>query len=134
MQKYFVFPGPAIGSALYAAGGFGMPFWVVGGLGCVVAVCLYFMIPIVKGKGPDSSDGTTRSLTVKDIFMVNQFLTKFRLLDSMLIFFSVTNDIHPIPGYIHSIYRVWIHRWYVGTIHEGLCRCNSRPSWNCFLT
>ena len=43
---------------------------MVGGLGMVVAVCLYFLLPKVKGKDPDLSDGTTRSLTIKDVFKV----------------------------------------------------------------
>ena len=67
----FTVSGPVIGSALYKAGGFGMPFWVVGATGCVVAVCLYFMIPNVKGKNADSSYATRTSLTIKDVFKVS---------------------------------------------------------------
>ena len=71
----FTFSGPVIGSALYKAGGFGMPFWVVGATGCVVAVCLHFMIPNVKGKNADSSDATKKSLTIKNVFKVSIYTT-----------------------------------------------------------
>ena len=67
-----LFPGPVLGSALYSAGGFGLPFWVVGGSGVVIAVCLYFLIPKVKGKKPDASDAPTKSLTMKGVFMVRK--------------------------------------------------------------
>ena len=71
----FTVSGPVIGSALYKAGGFGMPFWVVGATGCVVAICLHFMIPNVKGKNADSSDATRTSLTIKDVIKVSIYTT-----------------------------------------------------------
>lgn len=67
----FTVSGPLIGSVLYKVGGFGMPFWVVGATGCVVAVCLHFMIPNVNGKNANSPDATTKSLTVKDVLKVS---------------------------------------------------------------
>ena len=74
----FTLLGPVIGSALYKAGGFGMPFWVVGATGCVVAVCLHFMIPNVKGKNANSSDDTKKSLTIKNVFQVSIYTTTFQ--------------------------------------------------------
>ena len=70
--NYHLFAGPVLGSALYSAGGFGLPFWVVGGSGVIIAVCLYFLIPKVKGKKPDASDAPTKSLTMKGVFMVRK--------------------------------------------------------------
>ena len=37
--------GPAIGSGLYIAGGFKLPFFVVGSLGIVISLSLYFLLP-----------------------------------------------------------------------------------------
>ena len=39
--------GPAIGTALYGIGGFSLPFWVVGSLALLTAVCLAFVVPNV---------------------------------------------------------------------------------------
>jgi hypothetical protein len=40
--------GPALGSALYVAGGFLLPFLVVGCWCLFIAVCIVFAIPSVK--------------------------------------------------------------------------------------
>lgn len=55
--------GPALGSALYSAGGFLLPFIVVGSWCLVVAIALYFAIPNVKPDNSDRAD-TGKSLTL----------------------------------------------------------------------
>ncbi len=42
--------GPALGSFLYIAGGFGLPFYVVGALILSTAVSLLFLIPKIDAK------------------------------------------------------------------------------------
>ncbi len=53
--------GPAIGSALFVAGGFMVPFLVVGSGLLIIAVCIFFAIPSVKPDDPeetnDANDG-----------------------------------------------------------------------------
>ena len=72
MKNAFAISGPAIGSALYSIGGFGVPFWTVGSLGLVCAVLIFFLLPSVKPKSTDSSDGNSKKhLTVKAIFSVS---------------------------------------------------------------
>ena len=44
----FPHTGPAIGSFLYSAGGFKLPFIVVGSFGVFVACGLFFIIPDLK--------------------------------------------------------------------------------------
>lgn len=43
--ELFVISGPAVGSFLYAYGGFKFPFIVVGSLGILISGGLYFAIP-----------------------------------------------------------------------------------------
>ena len=60
--------GPALGSVLYNAGGFMLPFIVVGSIGLIVATALVFVIPNVK---PDPVKAKSeKSLTFKDIAKV----------------------------------------------------------------
>ena len=62
--------GPPIGSALYEAGGFGLPFWLVGGIACAIALGLCFVVPTFKGTPskdkPTSSLGTILKVSVKN--------------------------------------------------------------------
>ena len=61
--------GPAIGTALYAAGGFGLPFWIIGSIGLVNAILLFFYLPIVRSKGRDGTDGS-KTLTAMNVLKV----------------------------------------------------------------
>ncbi len=81
-----------MGSVLYNAGGFKLPFFVVGSIGLVVATSLVFVIPNVK---PDPiKKSSEKSLTFKDIAKVRKwlkssnktFLTYFVLFQSPSIF------------------------------------------------
>ena len=40
--------GPSVGSFLYTAGGFGLPFYTVGSLGVILATFLLMLIPQIK--------------------------------------------------------------------------------------
>ena len=56
VSKFKIFNplGPVIGSVLYGVGGFGMPYWVVGSVGFLVATTLYFLVPTVNGGASES--------------------------------------------------------------------------------
>ena len=45
--------GPVIGAKLYSAGGFGVPFWTVGGLILMLAIIMHFLVPNVKSPPQD---------------------------------------------------------------------------------
>ena len=63
--------GPVIGSGLYSLGGFLLPFVVVGSVGIVLAVCLFFAIP--KGEyenRKDQNESNTKKLTWAGVFKV----------------------------------------------------------------
>ena len=60
-----------IGSGLYSLGGFLLPFVVVGSVGIVLAICLFFAIP--KGeyeKRKDQNESNTKKLTWNGVFKV----------------------------------------------------------------
>ena len=62
--------GPALGSILYEAGGFTLPFTLVGGIGMFVATSMIFTIPHVEPE--KRTPGTEiRKLTYKKIFTVS---------------------------------------------------------------
>ena len=87
MKNAFDISGPAIGSALYSIGGFGVPFWTVGSLGLVCAVLIFFLLPSVKPKSTDSSYGNSKKhLTVKAIFSVSAHYVYMRRYVSLFIF------------------------------------------------
>lgn len=65
--------GPAIGSALYILGGFQLPFWVVGGIGVVISVALFFVVPKVLPGDSNNSNDNKLTLTIWDIFKVEPF-------------------------------------------------------------
>ena len=54
--------GPAVGSALYDAGGFKLPFLSVGSVALAIAILLLFIIPNVRPDVRDKADGG-KSLT-----------------------------------------------------------------------
>ena len=63
--------GPVIGSGLYSLGGFLLPFVVVGSIGIVLAVCLFFAIP--KGEyenREDLNESNSKKLTWAGVFKV----------------------------------------------------------------
>ena len=66
--------GPAIGALLYEAGGFLLPFEVVGGLGIVMATCLLIFIPNVQSSNAkgmvEVAPAEGKVLTYKEIVMV----------------------------------------------------------------
>ena len=67
--KYYI--GPVIGSGLYSLGGFLLPFVVVGSVGIVLAVCLFFAIP--KGEyenREDQNESDAKKLTWAGVFKV----------------------------------------------------------------
>ncbi len=43
--------GPVVGSVLYSAGGFGLPFYAIGSVATVVALILVALLPKVDGVG-----------------------------------------------------------------------------------
>ena len=49
--------GPAVGSALYDAGGFKLPFLSVGSVALAIAILLLFIIPNVRPDVRDKADG-----------------------------------------------------------------------------
>lgn len=58
--------GPAVGSFLYSVGGFLLPFEVTGGIGLVIAVLIFFVIPNVdKIQETDSKDTITEPVETK---------------------------------------------------------------------
>ena len=60
-----------IGSGLYSLGGFLLPFVVVGSVGIVLAICLFFAIP--KGEyenRKDQNESNTKKLTWAGVFKV----------------------------------------------------------------
>ena len=62
--------GPLLGTALYGIGGFGLPFCVVGALGIALAVILYVIMPPVRQKAQNVSNGGTQ-LTIKGVTKVS---------------------------------------------------------------
>ena len=52
--------GPALGSLLFEAGGFKLPFFVVGGFACVVALILPIALARVEATPPPSDDDKVR--------------------------------------------------------------------------
>ena len=65
------FIGPVIGSGLYSLGGFLLPFVVVGSVGIVLAICLFFAIP--KGEyesRKNQNESNTKKLTWAGVFKV----------------------------------------------------------------
>ena len=49
-------PGPVVGSAFYSLGGFGLPFFVVGSLGVVIAAVLFYLVPVVPNELRDNEN------------------------------------------------------------------------------
>ena len=67
--------GPAVGSLLYTAGGFLLPFVVVGSIGLVVATALLILIPNVRSDGPTQGD-SGRALTFRTLVQVRFLIVK----------------------------------------------------------
>ena len=64
--------GPAVGSLLYSAGGFLLPFVVVGSIGLVVATALLILIPNVRSDESMAGGGSTgRTLTFGTLVKVS---------------------------------------------------------------
>lgn len=61
--------GPGLGALLYEAGGFELPFIIVGSIGIVVAIALIFVIPDVQ-LDKKQSDGA-KKLTYVEIAKVS---------------------------------------------------------------
>ena len=64
------FSGPALGSILYEAGGFTLPFTLVGGIGVMVATSMIFVIPHVEPEQRDVHTEKPKQLTFKKILTV----------------------------------------------------------------
>ena len=72
----FIILGPALGSALYQAGGFLLPFLVVGSWCMLGAIGVLFVIPNVKMD--DEKDAPVgKKLTLLDLAKVSETLTKY---------------------------------------------------------
>ena len=73
--------GPVIGAKLYSAGGFGVPFWTVGGLILMLAIIMHFLVPNVKSPSQDPNqplghtDFNMNPLKLMDILKVRVHLT-----------------------------------------------------------
>ena len=61
--------GPALGSALFIAGGFTLPYLVVSSLAFVMAIVLALVVPKVTTN--DKKDGETKSVTFTAMAKVN---------------------------------------------------------------
>ena len=72
-----------MGSGFYQLGGFGLPFYVLGSTGVIIAALLLYLVPVVpnelrdneynkgQGKGEDGKDAEKRpSLKVSDAIKV----------------------------------------------------------------
>ena len=96
-----LFLGPALGSALYQAGGFLLPFLVVG-IWCLIgAFGILFTIPNVKSNDDqkDSNDDR-KKLTLKDLAKVS-YNSKSKLKKNQRCFFSAPIDIYALFGQFH---------------------------------
>ena len=63
--------GPVIGSTLYSAGGFMLPFLCVGCVGIILAVCLVYAIPTGEyDKKTDIKDHNTETLSWSNVLRV----------------------------------------------------------------
>ena len=68
----YFFSGPALGSFLYALGGFTLPFLSVGSFALVMAVVLCVVVPPVKMDDRDANDPDTKSLTFTKLIKVGR--------------------------------------------------------------
>jgi len=50
--------GPGVGSLFYSIGGFGLPFWLVGGIALVASVLIFIFVPNVEASQDESSKGS----------------------------------------------------------------------------
>ncbi len=73
LQGLFNFTGPALGSALYIAGGFLLPFLVVGIWCTLGAIGILFAVPNVN-IDKDVKDDGRRKITLMDLAKVRQEL------------------------------------------------------------
>ncbi len=75
LEIFIIFAsGPALGSSLYIAGGFSLPFLVIGSLALVMAIVLAVVVPKIDSDEKDrlnSSKSTT--LTFAALFSVRNF-------------------------------------------------------------
>jgi len=57
--------GPVIGSTLYSAGGFGLPFWVIGSIAFIVG--LYLIVALPKFHHKDAPDVESEELLAEKV-------------------------------------------------------------------
>ena len=70
----FNISGPALGSALFIAGGFTLPYIVVSSMAFVMAVVLALVVPkVTMDDKSDKSDKQTKSVTFAAIAKVSTF-------------------------------------------------------------
>ncbi len=62
--------GPALGAALFSAGGFKLPFLVVGSIAVVIALTLIFVIPNIK-PGSIKETYDKKRLSFKEVIKVD---------------------------------------------------------------
>ncbi len=70
----FNISGPALGSALFIAGGFTLPYIVVSSMAFVMAVVLALVVPKVTMDDKSDTDKQTKSVTFAAIAKVSIFL------------------------------------------------------------
>ena len=77
--------GPVIGSGLYLAGGFQMPFFVIGSLFAVTGLTYFVLIPNQKQPQKEKEQPTTgtKSLTLSEAVKVRTLNPLFVLLVSV---------------------------------------------------
>lgn len=75
---FYQLSGPAVGSFLFTVGGFGLPFYIIGGMTTAVAFALLILIPKVKevkkkggGSVESDNDDEKLSLSLKAVFTVS---------------------------------------------------------------
>ena len=59
-----------MGSLVYSIGGFGLPFWLVGGIALVASVLIFIFVPNVEASQDESSKGSKslRLLSIAKVF------------------------------------------------------------------
>ena len=64
----YKFPsGPGAGSFLYSVGGFGLPFWIIGGIGILASFLIFFFLPNIKNTKSTTDDDELSEKRVKTL-------------------------------------------------------------------
>jgi hypothetical protein len=74
LNHHCVISGPALGSALYIAGGFTLPYVVVSLMAFLVAIILFCVVPKVTTDNKSNNNQKRKSVTFGAIIKVCNFL------------------------------------------------------------